>query len=264
MDDKKICFIMCCNDDYYVQECYQYLNELSIPAGYKVEVSEIRGAHSMTAGYNEGMNKSNAKYKIYMHQDVFITNKDFLGEMLNVFQKDKEIGMIGMVGTPYMVKDGTMWHGVRYGSFYKLQEGLDKGKIHRFFPFETGYMEVEAVDGLLMATQYDLPWREDIFKKWDFYDVSQSFEFLKAGYKVVVPGQKPEWYIHDCGVISLANYEKEREKFLKEYAFYMERRQQETWTEYLAHVREKIEQGFHGTDQERIKALKRLDGLEDE
>ena len=34
-----------------------------------------------------------------------------------------------------------------------------------------GGWEVEGVDGLLMATQYDIPWREDLFDGWDFYDL---------------------------------------------------------------------------------------------
>lgn len=264
MNDKKISFVMCCNNQYYMNECCQYLDELIVPEGYEVDIVEVNGAKSMTAGCNEGMGRTDAKYKIYMHQDVFITNKNFLVDLLEIFKQDEAIGMVGMVGTPYMVKDGCMWHGIRFGSFYKLQENLKKDIVHRFFPFETGYMEVEAVDGLLMATQYDLPWRDDIFQKWDFYDVAQSFEFLKAGYKVVVPGQAPEWYIHDCGVINLNNYNDECDKFLENYAEYMSQRQDESWEEYLEQVRIRIETGFHGTDEEKKQLLQLLVDISDE
>lgn len=264
MNEKKFSFIMCCNNDYYLQEAKTYLEELIIPEGYEVDFVEVRGAKSMTSGCNEGMRRSDAKYKIYMHQDVFIINKNFLADLLAVFNADASIGLVGMVGTPYMVKDGTMWHGIRFGSFYKLEEGLNKGVVHRFFPFSTGYMEVEAVDGLLMATQYDVPWREDIFTKWDFYDVSQSFEFLRTGYKVVVPGQAPEWYIHDCGIINLGNYDGERDKFLEEYSEYMDSRQQENWETYLEVVRQRIRNGFYGTDEEKEQLLDRLVDLTDE
>ena len=195
-----------------MRECRLYLSELLIPDDFEVEVIEVRDAVSMTAGCNEGMHQSDAKYKVYLHQDVFIKNRNFIYDIVSLFQKDARIGMIGMVGTPYMEKKGIMWEGVRFGGFYRLQEYIDKGLIRCFFPLETGYMEVEAVDGLLIATQYDLPWREDIFHKWDFYDVSQSFEFLRAGYKIVIPGQKPEWYIHDCGAIDLFQYNDERKK----------------------------------------------------
>lgn len=76
---------------------------------------------------------------------------------------------------------------------------------------------MEAVDGLLIATQYDIPWREDLFTQWDFYDVSQSFEFRRKGYRVVVPDMERPWCIHDDGFMKVVNYEKERLKFLAEY-----------------------------------------------
>lgn len=78
-------------------------------------------------------------------------------------------------------------------------------------------MCVEAIDGLLMATQYDIPWREDLFDKWDFYDVSQTQEFIRKGYKVVVPNTGKPWVIHDDGFVNLKNYYEERKKFVKEY-----------------------------------------------
>lgn len=255
MNEKKICFIICTNNEFYMNECELYLEELVIPDGYEVQVLKIIGAKSMTAGYNEGMSQSDAKYKIYLHQDVFITNKNFLLDMLKLFQADKAIGLIGLVGTPYMVKTGMMWNGVRLGNFYKMEERNKKGLLHWFHPMHSGYLEVEAVDGLLMATQYDLPWREDLFEKWDFYDVSQSFEFLKAGYKVVVPGQEPVWYIHDCGVINLENYNEEREKFLLHYKEYMKERQMQSQKEYLNLVEKHVKEGYHGSETERQHLL---------
>lgn len=67
-------------------------------------------------------------------------------------------------------------------------------------------------------TQYDISWREDIFDGWDFYDVSQSFEFKRAGYDIAVPYQKVPWVLHDCGFLNLKNYYSARDKFIKEYA----------------------------------------------
>ena len=108
-----------------------------------------------------------------------------------------------------------MWNGPRIGKLYFnmiYQSGESViGEI------EGKYQEVEAIDGLLMATQYDVPWREDLFDKWDFYDISQSAEFLKAGYKVVVPNQTHPWCIHDDGFFNLKNYYNARKVFLEEY-----------------------------------------------
>ena len=36
----------------------------------------------MTSGYNNAMKKTDAKYKVYLHQDVFILNHNFLMDIL--------------------------------------------------------------------------------------------------------------------------------------------------------------------------------------
>ena len=66
--------------------------------------------------------------------------------------------------------------------------------------------------------QPDLPWREDIFNGWHFYDISQSIEFAKKGYKIIVPNQNDPWCIHDCGITLVGEeYDKYRNLLLKEY-----------------------------------------------
>lgn len=214
MDDKKICFIMCTNDQVYSNEAIYFINKLKVPQNYSVEVLTVSDATCMTAGYNEAMEASDAKYKVYLHQDVFIVETYFIYKLLDMF-KNPEIGMIGMVGAPKLPDNKIMWNGPRIGKIYtnniygtrKWELGLVKDS----------YQQVEAIDGLLMATQYDIRWREDIFDKWDFYDVSQSLEFRKAGYKVVVPSMVEPWCIHDDGFMDLSNYYNQRRLLLNEY-----------------------------------------------
>ena len=71
-DSNKISFIICCNDSQYQKECISYLQELDKPKECQVEIIPIIGAKSMTSGYNQGMRQSKAKYKVYLHQDVFM------------------------------------------------------------------------------------------------------------------------------------------------------------------------------------------------
>ena len=77
VNDKKICFIACVNNERLWKECLVYIDRLIIPEGYKVDVLAVWDAKSIAAGYNEGMQASDAKYKIYLHQDVFITDLYF-------------------------------------------------------------------------------------------------------------------------------------------------------------------------------------------
>ncbi len=216
LDNKKICFIICTNDEQQLEECLMYLQLLEVPEDFSMEILTITEAQSMCAGYNEGMRAINAKYKVYMHQDTFIVEKKFIEKLLKVFKKDKKIGMVGIVGAETLSKDGVMWHEQRCGNFYRLEELISQG-VDNITLLKKGLREVEVVDGLLMATQYDIPWREDILKGWDFYDVSQCMEFRRAGYKIVVPAQRPNWVIHACGAPAFWRYNINREIVLREY-----------------------------------------------
>ena len=216
LNDKKICFVICTNDERQLQECIMYLELLEIPEGYEIEIITITEAKSMTSGYNEGMNATDAKYKVYLHQDTFIVEQKFIEKIIKIFKKDRKIGMIGFMGAEKLSKDGIMWHEQRCGNFYHLDEWIAEGE-DSITLIKNGMKEVEAIDGFLMATQYDIPWREDILKGWDFYDVSQCLEFRRAGYKIVVPGQKSNWVIHACGAPAFWNYEQNRQILLQEY-----------------------------------------------
>lgn len=216
MKDKEICFIICTNNRTYAEECIYYINHLYIPDGYTIDVLTVEDAKSMTAGYNEAMNYSEAKYKVYLHQDTFIVNRDFILDMLAIFQSDDGIGMIGNVGVPDMPLSGVMWDGQEYGMLYEQHIYETQLLSHPLLQDEL-CMDVEAIDGFIMMTQYDLPWREDVFDKWDMYDASQSMEFIKAGYRVVIPYMEKPWCVHDCGFLHLESYEDERNKYIGEY-----------------------------------------------
>ncbi len=217
IDKNKICFIICYNNNTYLQEALLYIHQLDIPNGYDIDIITIIDADSITSGYQAGMEASDAKYKIYMHQDVFILNKYFLADTISIFKSQPEIGMLGMVGTVNMPKNGIMWSTKeRIGALRSctLNTTDDYFDIKSY---NADYSYVSAVDGLLIMTQYDIPWRSDIFTGWDFYDASQSFEFLRAGYKIAVPYQKTPWVLHDCGFLNMKRYDEARKVFLKTY-----------------------------------------------
>ena len=205
---------MCSNNKQYEEECMHYINNLKIPDGYSVEHIIIYNAASMTSGYNKAMHSSDAKYKIYLHQDVFILNKNFLYDLLTYF-KDPSVGMIGIVGSPDFPKNCVMWYGYRIGIFYS--NSIYSSSYNEFQKIYTP-TQVKAIDRFLMATQYDILWREDIFTGWDFYDISQSFEFRKAGYNIIIPPSDTPWCFHDDGILNLTDYNNNRKLFREYYS----------------------------------------------
>ena len=213
MDEKKVAFILCVNDETKYTECKNYLDRLIIPEGYTTDIMAVLEAPSMAAGYNAGMQSTDAAYKIYLHQDVFIINRHFVRDMLNVFAEDRQIGIMGCIGASHL------------DEYARAVTDWDTGKIlHNCTPplmefeAEKGICtDVEAVDGLLIATHGDIPWREDLFDGWDYYDISQCMEYKRAGFRCVVPRQEKPWCYHDNSYSKMRKYYDYSLTFAKEY-----------------------------------------------
>lgn len=220
MNEHKFCFIICANKERFLEECLWYIDQLSVPEGYECECRVAQNAKSMTSGYNRVMAESDAKYKIYLHQDVFILNRNLLQDLLNIFQ-DPVIGMVGAVGmrdflagAEYTLNWDVGGAEVSVGTNSRYLIIGDKGEG------TGGLAEVVCIDGILMATQYDLPWEEEAFDGWDFYDISQSINFKQAGFRVVVPRVRSKeeiWVYHDKGRCVYDAWERYRKVFCNKY-----------------------------------------------
>lgn len=224
-DDKKIAFITCVNDESTYKETLHYISRLQVPKGYSYECVAVRGASAMTAGYQHAMCGTNAKYKVYLHQDVFIIHPNFMQTLVETFMAHPKLGMLGMVGGRRFSGTGTWWIDTdAYGGVYQVQDG--KPCLNLFSKERTtqdDFEKVVTVDGLLMATQYDVEWRTDLFKDWHFYDLSQCCEFIRQGYQVGVCSQHKgdafePWCLHLGSGNFGEDWERERKVFLKAYS----------------------------------------------
>jgi 2-polyprenyl-3-methyl-5-hydroxy-6-metoxy-1,4-benzoquinol methylase len=216
MKNNKIAFIYCVNDWNLYEESTRYVKSLNLPKGFEIELIPIENAQSMTSGYNQGMMSTDARYKVYMHQDVFIINKDFLIDTIKLFKSNTTLGMLGVIGAKTIPESGVWWESKdKIGKVYDSHK--DKIELLEYNSVEQEVEPVNAIDGLLMMTQYDITWKEDVIKGWHFYDISQCIEFLNQGYIVGIPEQKEAWCIHDCGLVNINNYDHDRKIFIEEY-----------------------------------------------
>lgn len=223
MNENKVAFIICTNNDQFLNECLVWLEFLNVPDGIEIEVLTITDAPSMLLGMQEGRESTDAKYKVYLHQDVFILNRNFIRDILDIFGADDKIGMIGMAGVQSMPPDGMMWSEKLVGAIYtkgiRTMDYADYQYEMRDENDDLALYDVVSVDGFLFATAYDVPLRPELFEGWDFYDVSTSLEYKRKGYRVVVPKQKMPWCLHDDGtILSLWNYDKYRRIAIEEYS----------------------------------------------
>jgi hypothetical protein len=226
MNDRKIAFILCVNNELYYEECLWYINHLHVPEGYETDLIRITEAEGIAQAYNAAMVSSDARYKVYLHQDVFIYHREFIEDILKVFQSDERLGMLGVFGGVDLPDNAMVYSAWNRGCTFFCVNAKNASTLHLLPQDMEGgrnYTEVEAIDGMLMATQYDIRWREDLDLGWDFYDLSQSLEFRRQGYRVGIPFQRKPWCMHDCGYTLLKD-DKGLQKILKEYRdFFPER-----------------------------------------
>ena len=170
------------NNSLYYEECARYISELIVPENMETDVLCITEAKEMAQAYNAAIDNSDATYKVYLHQDVFIYNKHFREEILEIFQTDDNVGMLGVIGGVKLPQDAVIWNAWNIGCTW-VCDGKRAFPINYDRDNAKRSMYVEAIDGMPMIAKYDIEWRKNLKLGWDFYDISQSVEFRRKGIK---------------------------------------------------------------------------------
>lgn len=196
--ENTIAFIFCTNDKLYRDETVDYVKRLEVPQGMKLMVVDIWNAPGMSAGYNIAMKQIKAKYKIYIHHDTFIICKDILAKLITAFKADEKLGLIGIASTKNLEKSGKWWGSDKSQLRMNLYQDAVLNILKSVSIEKNGEVEeADALDGILLATQADIEWREDLFDGWHFYDISQCYEFRKNRYKTAVLNGEEPFVMHE-------------------------------------------------------------------
>ena len=179
MDGRKFEAIIHVTDEDCAARLIRSLRKVVVPKSFALEVQPLTGAEKYFI-YETARLASDAKYKIYLDERATVTNEYFLFELLGIFDSDKKIGAV----VTKMIQ-----------------------------PFEAA-----IADGFFFATQYDLPWRHELFTDNFFGGQAQCMEFKRAGYEISGGG---DWI--SVSDDSWALDETFRKKFLDEYNLNEER-----------------------------------------
>jgi hypothetical protein len=213
-----LAFLVAVTDDAKLGRLTRSIDELERPDGFEIAMIERRDATSLPTAYNELQREAaDWRYKAYVHQDAVVRNRALIPGVLRIFRR-KTVGLIGPAGCRYLPESGLWWDGS--GVFGRVVHLTSKGEETLELEQPEGQFEVvEAVDGLCMITQHDVPWDEAI-GGFHFYDVAQSLRYVLAGYDVVVPRQEEPWFAHDetpRSVPQSAEYLGARDAFRERY-----------------------------------------------
>ena len=194
---KEIAFIIQKTDEKAWQACIESIESLKVPDGYSYQIvawEAKEGVNFMLV--EQQVRRIRAKYRIYLNENIGFINEDFLIDMLRIFQSDENIGMLGIAGCWKLPFSGR-WQEAdeKYGGVYMLNASRQPVE-QRFMDIPGDYVSVQAVDGMLFASQYDLPYSLDLANSVEGYCLLECLEFARNGYKIVVPAQKNLWCLY--------------------------------------------------------------------
>jgi len=159
-----------------------------------IAIDNSKGQQGICAVYNKGIAK--AKYGIlcFMHEDVFIKTSNWGNILKNIFDKNSDVGLLGVCGGSYKPYTPSSWGGLglsnAYFNFiqtykYKVREP----EFHYRNPDGVMLAPVACVDGVWLVTTSKVAAKykfdEDNFKGFHVYDLDYSIA-VGQEYKVCV------------------------------------------------------------------------------
>jgi hypothetical protein len=220
-----VAFLCCADNEEKLDRLRGSIDGLERPAGVDLTTSVVWSQTSLARAYNLLLERAAAwRYKVYVHQDVVILNRDLIHDLLRLFRR-RSVGLVGVAGVKYLPPSCVWWDGSGlYGQV--LEERAEGAQLLEFEQPRGDYEPVEALDGLCLVTQHDIPWDEAV-PGFHFYDVAQSTRFVLSGCEVVVPRQDEPWFLHGWrprdDLASREAYFRSRDVFRERYGRLRER-----------------------------------------
>ena len=152
------------------------------------------GFGEMGPGYNIGVYPvffyviehmcKDADILLFIHSDLIIHEYGYDARLIEAFEKDREIGLVGFVGSNIIDSDGGRGLGTR-SNFAGTEPNTGDALVHG--AQDAGLTEVAHVDGCAMAfrttTLREIPFQRN-FPVHHFYDRLMSVEVLWRGWRV--------------------------------------------------------------------------------
>lgn len=155
-----------------------------------VIIDNSENAYSIFEAYNLGIKQSKGEYLCFAHDDILFHTKGWGLLVLNIFDQNKKLGLLGVAGAKTKTKMPSAWWDCPDGDkLLYLRQHLRDGSID---DWKKGFADkniekVVAIDGVFMIAKRDKRFRfQKSFKGFHCYDLNISFEYIKLGYTIMV------------------------------------------------------------------------------
>lgn len=189
-----ISIIVCSINIKYYNQLKKNIEETIGEVEYEIiRIDNLKEKLSIAKAYNKGINKSIYAFVIFVHEDVLFHVKHWGNIILDIFNSNRKIGLIGVGGTKMKTRMPSAWWNCEEKDkvFNIIQHIPNKEKDFWHQGFDSKTEEnVVIIDGVFMV------WRKmkgvlfnENLTGFHNYDLNLSFECRKKNYQIVVTNQ---------------------------------------------------------------------------
>ncbi|MBX2870114.1 MAG: hypothetical protein KTR18_15645 [Acidiferrobacterales bacterium] len=210
--------IVCGSNQHHLTLYRQHLEKtVGVPFEF-IGINNEQSQYSLTAAYNKGGDAATTDLLVFVHDDVFFSEKSWGKLLLDKFGGNEKLGLVGLAGTALLQSRYPYWVASKapfiHGRVIHHNQSL---KVSHYSDATTD-QQVVAIDGLMMATtrmafeqhRFD----ETRFDGFHFYDLDFSVRVSET-HEVIVT--------HDILVKHLSGghfddvWKQYRDRFRKKY-----------------------------------------------
>ena len=211
VNEKKIAVLVRKSHEAQYAVCMESLQAMKWPAGYEVEVFALEAEKPYAAEANAVLAKTDAKYKIYINDDLCLVSPQAVEELLDIF-RDETVGMVGFLGSRSLPVSGNLLESAyKWGAVYvPMENDLTETRFGEAMEGESAAVRFLAPS--FFATQADLSWNEAYGKQY-YAVLAHCQAFEGEGRRIVVPLPQNIWCAYQIKNISFDADEADREIF---------------------------------------------------
>lgn len=216
--EKKIAVLLHKSREGRYEICMESLRNMNWPDGYEAELFVITQDRPYAVQVNEIMMAADAKYKIYINDDLCLVHPQMIEEMLNLFQDDS-IGMIGILGSTSLPVSGSVMDSpYKSGAVYiPSEKDLAELRFHE----TSEAADVRFLLPSLFATQRDVPW-DEAYEKQYYAVLAYCRGMEESGVRIVVPHPQEIWCTYQEKSIAFDANEADRKTYFSRHHPYLD------------------------------------------
>ncbi len=165
--------------------------DATIGCGYEmVIIDNSDNRYSIFQAYNKGIEESKSDILCFIHDDILFHSNGWGQKIIEIFNSDIQIGLIGVAGSKAKTKAPSGWWNVPHElKQVNIIQHVETGEVERWeYGLENELLtEVVAIDGVFIAARKDKNISFDAsLKGFHNYDLNISLQYKAKGYKVMV------------------------------------------------------------------------------